>query len=218
MTTKFLITTMVAGLLMGLAFAGTDLFNPKTAAAAANRIDVDTQHQQAMYQLDEQLAAAKTEADIKEIERQQALLDAQYQHNIQVLNQDLAHQDLAFRTWMTVLTILAGAFALTFLLGTTIWVGSKAWVHVQSNPPEEVPMAKHIPPVEQGIPNLPDRESYNPWTDPNYRRRMKTAAKNQERKEREEQMEAELMAARIKYISDPTKISTEEYNQLPLAR
>jgi len=111
MTTKFLITALVAGLLIGLAFAGTDLLNPRTAAAKANRMNIDAQHQQAMYELEERLSTAQTEAEVKEIQRQEALLDAQYQHDIQALSQDLAHQDLAFRTWMTVFTIFAGAIA-----------------------------------------------------------------------------------------------------------
>ncbi|MDL1944335.1 hypothetical protein FBQ99_18530 [Chloroflexi bacterium CFX2] len=215
--TKFLITALIAGALMGLAFAGTDLFNPRTSAAEANRMNIDAQHQQAMYLLDEQLAAAKTEAEIKEIQRQQALLDAQYQHDIQALSQDLAHQDLAFRTWMMVLTILASAIALTLFLGTTIWVGSRAWAYVQSIQPKEVPMAKNVPPVEQWIPNLAEREPYDPWTDQNYRRRMKTAAKDQERKEREEQKEAELLATRMQYVSDPARVSGDQYNKLPRA-
>lgn len=78
-------------------------------------------------------------------------------------------------------------------------------------------MAKNVPPIQQRIPNLPERKSYDPWADPNYRRRMKTAAKNQERKEREEQREAELLAARMTSLSDPAKMSSGKRDKLPLA-
>jgi hypothetical protein len=208
---------VLMGFLLGANLKDATWLNSDIAAAEADRITIENVHQQATYELQERLAAAQTEAEIKEIQRQQALLDAQYQHDIQILNQDLAHQDLAFRTWMTVLTILAGALALALLLGTTIWVGSKAWVYIQSNPLMEVPVAKYVPSVEQRIPNLPERELYDPWADPNYRRRMRTAAKNQEQKEREAQKETELLAVRMGYVSDPAKMSGDKRNELPLA-
>ncbi|MFZ5885619.1 MAG: hypothetical protein ACOYYI_17770 [Chloroflexota bacterium] len=208
---------VLMGVLLGANIKDATWLNSDIAAAEAERIHIENAYHQETYNLQIRLAAAKTEAEIKEIQRQQALLDAQYQHDIQALSQDLAHRDLAFRTWMTVLTILAGAFALTLLLTTTIWVGSRARVYVQSNLPKEVPMAKIVPPVAQRIPNLPEREPYDPWADPNYRRRMKTAAKNQEQKAREEQKEAELLAARMTYFSDPAKVSHDQYGGLSQA-
>jgi hypothetical protein len=208
---------IVMAILLGADLKDAKWINPNIADSEAYRIRIEAEHQRAINELKERLTAAQTEAEIHEIERQQARLDAQYRHDIQVLNQDLAHRDLAFRTWMTVLTILVGAFALTLFLATTIWVGSRARVYVQSNLPKEVPMAKSIPPIEQWIPNLPERKPYDPWADPNYRRRMKTAAKNRERKEREEQSEEELLAAPMTYISDPAKISGNKRNNLPLA-
>lgn len=199
---------ILMGFLLGANLKDATWLNPGIAAAQADRISIENAHQQATYELKEHLETAKTEAEIKEIERQQTLLDAQYRHDIQALNQDLAHQDLAFRTWMNVLTILAGAFALTLLLGTTIWVGSKAWVYIQSNSRKEEVMAKVAPTMEKRIPNLPEREPYDPWNDPNYRRQKRVAAQDQERKERE---------ARMKYVSDPAKMSGDKRNKLPLA-
>lgn len=192
--------------------------NSDIAAAQADRISIENAYQQETYNLQIRLAAAKTEAEIKEIQRQQALLDAKYAHEIEALKQDLAHRDLAFQTWMTALTILAGTFALSLPLSTTIWVGSRAWVYVKSIPPKEVPMARVVPPVEQRIPNLPERELYDPWADPNYRRRMKAAAKKQEQKAREEQKEAEMLEVRMSRIpEDPMKMSGNKRNKLPLA-
>ncbi len=208
---------VLMGFLLGTNFKDATWLNRNIAAAQADRISIENAHQQATYELQERIAAAQTEAEIREIQRQQALLYAQYQHDIQALSQDLTHRDAAFRTWMTVLTIIAGAFALTLFLGTTIWVGSRARVYVQSNLAKEVPMAKVVPPVEQRIPNLPEREPYDPWTDLNYRRRMKAAAKNREQKEREEKKEAELLAARMTYLSDPSKMSRDQYGRLSQA-
>jgi len=218
MTTKFLITALVAGLLIGLAFAGTDLLNPRTAAAKANRMNIDAQHQQAMYELEERLSTAQTEAEVKEIQRQEALLDAQYQHDIQALSQDLAHQDLAFRTWMTVFTIFAGAIALTLFISVTTWMGSRAWAYIQSIPQKEERMPKFIPPIEKKIPNLPERESYEPLDQMQILFANRLNERLQEiAVEREGRKEAELLAKRIQYILRPARMSSEEYNKLPLA-
>jgi hypothetical protein len=205
--TKFLITALAAGALMGLGFAGTDLFNPHTAAAEANRMNIDAQHQQTMYQLDEQLAAAKTEAEIKEIQRQQVLLDAQYAHDIQALNQDLAHRDVAFKTWMTILAFLGGALSIAIILGTFLWTGSKVLASISFDP---TPTSKYIPPVEKKIVNLPEREPYDPWSEPDYRRQKRVAAQQEERREREE---LQALAARMKTLSDSVQMSAEEYNK-----
>jgi hypothetical protein len=204
-------------ILLGANLKDAKWINPNIADSEAYRIRVEAEHQRAMDELEQQRVAAQTEAEIQEIQRQQALADAQYQHDIQALDQDLQHQDLAFRTWMTIFTIVASTFSLTLLLATTIWAGSRARVYVQSNLAKEVPMAKHVPHVEYQIPNLPERDMYDPWADPNYRRRMKKAAKSKEQKERGEQLEADLLAVRVKYVSDPAKISGDERNKLPLA-
>jgi hypothetical protein len=203
---------------MGLAFAGTELLNPRTSAAEAYRMNMETTHQQAVYQLQEQLSTAKTKAEIREIERQQGLLEAQYQHDIQALSQDLAHQDLAFRTWMTVLTLIASVLAITLFISTIIWVSSQALVHVRSTPPKEEPITKSIPPVEKRIPALAEREPYDPL-DPKeilYANRL-----NERLQEitaiREDPDEAELLAARLRALMNTTSISSEKYGKRPLA-
>jgi hypothetical protein len=192
--------------------------NREIAIAQADRIKIENAHQQATYELQERLAAAKTEAEIKEIQRQQSLLDAQYQHDIQALSQDLAHRDLAFRTWMTVLTILASAFALAFLISSIILVVSKARVYVHSNLSKEVPMAKYVPPVKQWIPNLPERQPYDALKSNQILFEKRLNERWQEiTAEREKQKDLELLAARMKYITDPAKMSGDKRNKLPLA-
>jgi hypothetical protein len=193
-------------------------WNRDIAAAEAERIHVENAYQQETYNLQIRLATAKTEAAIRETQRQQALLDAKYAHDIQALSQDLVHRDLAFRTWMTALTILAGAFALSLLLTTTIWVGSRARVYVQSNLPKEVPMAKYVPQVKQWIPNLPERQPYDAFDPKQVLFENRLNERLQEiAAEHEKQKEAELLAARMKYVTDPAKMSGDKRNKLPLA-
>lgn len=173
---------VLMGFLLGANFKGATWLNRDIASAEADRIKIDNAHQQAINELQERLETAKTEAEVQQIRRDQELLNAQYQHDIQALEQDLVHRDIAFRTKMTLYTIIVGTFALMLFVNTTIWGGSKAWVYIQSNYRKEKVMANITPTMEKRIPNLPEREPYDPWEDPNYRRRMKASAKKQERK------------------------------------
>lgn len=212
----FMIVLM--GFLLGTNFKDATWLNSDIAAAQADRIRIENAYQQETYNLQISLAAAAAEAEIKEIQRQQALLDAKYAHDIEALKQDLAHRDLAFRTWMTMLTILASAFALSLLLSTTIWVGSRARVYVRSNLPKEVPMAKYVPQVEQWIPNLPERQPYDALDPKQVLFENRLNERLQEiAAEHEKQKEAELLVARMKYITDPAKMSGDKRNKLPLA-
>ncbi|GIK11082.1 MAG TPA: hypothetical protein PKC99_10265 [Anaerolineales bacterium] len=207
--TSVLIVLLVTGLITGIALAGTDLLNPITSRATANRIEVDTAHQKAMNELDERLATAQTDAEVRQIQREQQLLDAQYQHDIQALSQDLAHRDLAYKTWMNALTILTSALALILFAGAMIWLGARAWIYIQTNSRKEQTMAA-TPPVTKWIPNLPEREAYDPWSNPEYRRQKITAARNREQDER-------TLAARMSRLPKADQVSKAEYNNLPLA-
>ena len=200
---------VLMGFLLGINIKDATWLNSNIAAAEANRISIENVHQQATYELQERLATAQTEAEIRKIQRLQLLLDAQYQHDIQELSQDLAHQELAFRTWMTLLTIIASGFAAMLFISTTLWVGSRALVYVRSIPQKGEPVMKSVPPVEKRIPNLPERAPYDPWNSPTYRRSKRMAAQDKERKEREE------IAARMMSFRDPGHMSTEDYNKSP---
>lgn len=204
------IIVIIMGILLGGNVKDATWLNRDIASAQANRIEVDTAHQKAMNELDERLAAAKTDAEVRQIQREQQLLDARYLHSIQALSQDLAHRDLAYRTWMNVLTILTSALALMFFVIAVIWAGSRAWVYIQSNSRKEQTMAATTPPVTKWISDLPEREPYDPWTDAEYRRQRIAAARNQEQEER-------TIAARISRLSKADQVSKTEYNNLPLA-
>lgn len=205
---------ILMGFLLGANLKEATWLNPGIAAAEANRINIESAHQQATYALQERLAAAQTEVEIRKIQREQSLLDAQYQHEIQALEQDIIHSEIAFRMWMMLLTILAVALALILLIGTTIWMGSAALVYVHNKTGKEEVMSKTALTMTRRIPNLPERASYDPWQDPIYRRQKRVDAQQRERKNREDVTE---LAARMKAISNMTKMSSNEYHGLPLA-
>jgi hypothetical protein len=203
---------------MGLAFADTDLFNPNTAAAEANRMDVETSHQKALFDLQERLSTAQTEADIQSIQREQRSLDAQHARHIQALNQKLAHQDIAFKTWMTVFTIISSAFALTLFITIIIWVGSKALVNIRSTSSKEELVKQSVPLIEKRIPDVAEREPYEPLNSQEILFAKRLNERLQEiTAEREYRKESDLLAARMKSISDPAKMSSDEYWKRPQA-
>lgn len=212
-----LLVLLVAGLMMGLSVSGIDLLNPNTSAAEANRINVETAHQQATYELQEQLSRAQTEAEIQDIHRQQDLLDAQYKHDIQLLNQDLENRQTAFNTKMQVSTMFGGALSIALIIATSLWVGSKALANLRSVPVTNQPKDKHIPPVEMIIPNQPEQEFDEQWHNDEFRKAKIEKAREKERTERLQKLneETELMQ-RMQSISDPARIETGKYNNLPL--
>jgi hypothetical protein len=217
--TKFMVTALIAGTILGLAMAGIDLLNPHTAAAEADRIGVETAHQQAVYQLQEQRETAKTEAQIREIERQQTLLDAQYQHDIQVLSQNLAHREMGFKIWMAVIAMLGGAIAATVFVGSTILIGSRALVYVRSSasnekPIEERPMTNRVPPPETKV---PIRESYDPLgaTAILYEKRINERLQEISQQEEKELDDEALLEARMRAAVNPARMSSQEYRKRP---
>jgi hypothetical protein len=82
---KLVIVVIVVGSLMGLAFAGTDLFNPHTSRAKANEMNQDTEYQ---YQRD----AIDLEYYEQERAIQLALQRQQLEFQRQRDRQQLAHQ------------------------------------------------------------------------------------------------------------------------------
>jgi hypothetical protein len=209
---RVLIVLLMAGLMMGLSVAGIDLLNPNTSAAEANLMNIEAAHKQATYEVQERLDAAKTDAEIQAIQRDQDLLNAQYQHDIQILAQDVANRQTAFKTWMTILVIIGSAMSIAIVISTIMWVGSKVLVNVRSIPSYEKPTHTFIPPIEKTIHPLPEWEPYDPWATPIYRRQRIKGARQEERKQRKEDI-----AARMESFRDPARMTKEEYNKRPLA-
>lgn len=140
---------VMVGFLLGMNLKETAWLNNSIAEAEAQRIQIETSHQQATYELQIRREAAQTEAEIRQIEREQEMLDAQYQYNIIVLEQDLTHRETVFRTLMTALTIIAGGLAITLILSTTIWAGSKAIVVMRKIPTANIEEANYIERLER---------------------------------------------------------------------
>lgn len=108
---------LVAGLVMGLAFAGTDLFNPKTSTARANEIDRASEYQAQKDAID--LESYRQESDIRAAALEEQLRqEAEFRRQQQ--EQELAHQRelqaLALKWFEIRQSVLLGVIAVTLLL------------------------------------------------------------------------------------------------------
>lgn len=172
---------ILMALLLGANIKDATWFNPEIAKAEAKSIEIEATHQEATYKLQEQLAQAQTEAEIQSVQRQQKLLDAQYEHDRQALSQDLEHRETGFKTWMIVLTFVGGALSIAIIIATILWFGSRALVKVRTATPHSQSSASaSIPPINI-IQPLPERETYDPWQSRRYRRAKIKEARYRER-------------------------------------
>jgi hypothetical protein len=207
---------ILMGFLLGMNIKDATWLNPNIAREEARRIEIENAHKQATYELQERLTMAKTEAEIREIQRDQEKLDAQHEHDLQVLAQDIANR----QRWADFLINTAAVLSIGigFLVAISIFtlVMAKAITMVRTIPRATpvAPTLRTIPEIQK-IPSVPERSSYDPWTSPDYRRQQRDAAKQEERKEREEM---QALADRMRSLSkNPAQMSSAEYYKHPLA-
>ena len=186
--------------------------NPNRSLAESEAIRIDAAHQQAVYQLQEQSAQAKTEAEIQTVQRQQKLLDAQYERDIQELQKDSARQDVAFKTWMDFLAFAGRTLSITPLLGIVLWLGPKALTTARTLPVTPKSAQTVIRPVGKTMDPLPEKTPTDPWNSPTYRRQSVKAARQEERNQRKNKINTP-----IRMYKDPARMSKDEYKKRPLA-
>jgi hypothetical protein len=106
LSVSVLIVLLIAGLVTGLAVAGIDLFNPNTSAAEAYQKEIETKHQENLFELQEQLEQAKTEAEIAAIKSQQKNEQQRYEAELNYTEQMYTKKLAAFDRWLDVRDIL----------------------------------------------------------------------------------------------------------------
>ena len=222
-STKVLIVLLVTGFVTGLFAADIDLLNPNTSAAEANRMNIETAYKQAAYDLQIRRETAQTEAEIRQIQREQEKLDAQHAHDLQVLNQDIANRQRWADFLITAATFLSiGAGVLAALsIFTLVVAKSVAMVRAVPSATPVIPSPRTVPEIQM-IPSVPERQSYEPLDvpqqfveDPSQLYEKRVAERFQE--VTQQKKEASLLAARMKATIDPARMSSTEYYKQPLA-
>ncbi len=203
---------VLMGFLLGANIKDATWINPGIATAQVERIRMETAHQDSMNQLQEQLATAQTAADIQKIQNLMKLENAQFAHDIETLNQDLAHRDIAFKMRMNVLSFMSYLLIAAGTILATIWAGKKILTTAQKFAVQVEVQAIANPPSGTHPLSAPEKTPTDPWASPAYRRLKIQAARQEERNQRKNAISPE-----IKIYKDPARISKEEYKRRPLA-
>lgn len=111
-----LLVLLAAGLITGLSVSGVDILNPQTSAAEANRMDVETDHQEAMYEQQERLAQTQADAQIQTIQREQDMANAQITFDKEMLALEVRNQERWAIAWQQIVVWFGGAFSIIVTL------------------------------------------------------------------------------------------------------
>lgn len=208
--TTFVIVLLVAGLVVGLSIAGTDLLNFVTASARAESIQAKTDHQVAMDKKEEERKQAENEAYVRQ---QKTLEDQQTQR---------AAADLAYQQQMNAFKVqTAEAFAelgnvAVMLISALVALGlASIPLGFAIRLARSAPVLSETPPEPQAI----SSERSDLWHDPEYRAfaifLARQAELGQSGKKTEQSLEPKPVAmspAPVRYDN-----GNRRYTDLPLA-
>lgn len=218
-----LLGVILMGFLLGMNLKEATWLNSSIAKAEAERIQIETAHQQATYELQIRRETAQTEAEIHQIQREQEMLDAQHAHDLQILDQDIANRQRWADVGVNIVIFISSATGLAAAISALIIAIAKA-IAILRTVPNAVPVAPapRVVPEIRMIPSVPERQSYEPLDvpqqfveDPSQLYDRRVAERFQE--VTQQKKEAILLAARMKATIDPATMSNMEYHKRPLA-
>lgn len=194
---------VLMGFLLGTNFKDATWLNRDIAVAKAERIKIENAHQQAAYELQEQLATAKNEAEVAKIRHDMELEEARYQTELARIAADQVHYERMleikanlYKGFMNMLMIITGIAGMMVII-----VGTKAaLLRVSVQPVTPVSNTKTITPTMQ-----PRRHS------PNGYEQMRIQARQRELLERY------IKAHSMNAIGNLINKSKDSYNNLPRA-
>ncbi len=199
----FALLLLVTGLVVGLCVAGTDLLNPVTSQAEAERISVETRHLDVMNQLEEQRVAAKTEAEIARIRHQMELEEARYQAELAHIAADQDHYErmlnikaMASEGAIVVALILCGAGGISLIIVRT----KLALARIPANSAAPSPAAT----------KQPSRQTTRRHSPNGYEQERINARQR-------ELLELAITQRRVRAACNGKNMTPEEYRNLPLA-
>jgi hypothetical protein len=214
---------ILMGFLLGANVKDATWLNSGIAQAEAERIQVETAHQQATNELQIRRETVQTEAEIRQIQREQEKLDAQHEYDLHILDQNIANRQSWADFWITAarfLSIGAGVLAALSIF-TLVVAKSVAMVRVVPSATPVISAPRTVPEIQM-IPSVPERQSYEPLDvpqqfveDPSQLYDRRVAERFQE--VTQQKTEASILAARMKATIDPARMSSTEYNKRPLA-
>jgi len=208
--TTLVIILLMAGLVVGLSLAETDLLNPQTSSAKAARIVSETSHQEQLDKLEEQRKQVEVEAYARqqkilaEEQIQRAALDLAYQQNMNTFKIQTAE------TWAE-----TGNFTL-MLTGALVALGLSSLPFAYAiRLPRSAPV-KPAPPAEPLV-DVPEQS--NLWDDQEYRAFAIFLARQMELRRPGKKVERTLKLKYVQMSSAPVRHDDPggQYKDLPLA-
>ena len=207
---------ILMGFLLGMNIKDATWLNSGIAEAEAQRIQIESAHQQASYELQERKLAAQTEAEIRQIQREQEKLDAQHAHDLQILNQDIANRQRWADFKINAVTFMGVGAGILGALSIFTLVVAKAIVMARAVPsPAPVTPTQRTLPEMRIIPPMPERQPYEPLDQPVIDLKPLYDRRVEERLQ--EITQQNILSARMKAVIDPARMSKAEYNKRPLA-
>lgn len=219
---------VLMAILLGGNLKDATWLNPGIAAAQAEKTRMEVAHQQEMNKLQEQLTAAQTDAQIREIQRKQEMLDAQYEHDKQILAQDVVNKQRVADTVINLVIFVGTTTGIVATISALIIAIAKAIAILRSTPknqPTVTPSRSSstsqptlLPspslPTIQIIKPVPEREPHNLSESPVQMHERRLAERLKEINSRKNELD---MIARLKAAANPASISKEQRDNLPLA-
>lgn len=213
-----LLGIILMGFLLGMNIKDATWLNSGIAQAEAERIQVETAHQQATNELQIRRLAAQTEAEIRQIQREQEMLDAQHAHDLQVLNQDIANRQRWADFMINAATILSIGSGVLAALSIFTLVVAKSVAMVRAVPSVKpvviapMPTRSVQPAIAKKIPSLAERKAFEPLAASQLDQRMSGILNDLS--DNKDDVE---MVSRMKAVVNPALVGKIKYNKSPLA-
>ena len=201
-----MVILIVAGSIFGMAVSGADIFNPAASAAEANRINVETNHQQAIFEQEQRLSEVQTTAQIEAIQREQEIAKQKAEMAL-IYEQKVNEAKLAgYESFISLRNILIWALGIVASIGSLLAIGLTLG-------PKAILMLRT--PVSNIVDTGSKNEAYNdPWKSKEFRKQMIQQARATE-------MVMRLAQPNPKHISpfyDPAVVTPKEMEKMPWAR
>ena len=201
-----MVVLIIAGSIFGMAVSGADIFNPAQSAAEANRINVETDHQQAIFEQEQHLAEVQTNAQIEAIQREQEIAKQKAELAL-TYEQKVNEAKLAgYESFVSLRNILIWALGIVASIGSLLVLGltlvPKAILMLRT------PVSAT---VNTGTKNEPNND---PWKSKEFRKQMVQQARTTE-------MVMRLAQSSPKHIApfyDPAIVTSKELEKMPWAR
>lgn len=200
-----MVILMIGASIFGMAISGADLFNPATSNAEANRMNAETENQQALFEQQQRIAEKQTDAQIAEIELGQQIAEQQAQQALDHEKQLNEKKTAAYEEFAQILNkmlwtlgiALSGAIVITPMLAVT----SKTVVAMKT--------ASVLNPANH-FSNFP----VDPWTSQEFRKRMIKQARENEVAIHQ----AKINQKGIQPFNNPAVVSANQMEKMPWAK